>query len=121
MFLLKKIYISKGEAITLKSQYHKRLRIHARGRYGILHKRYCGLRLRVVEVPEMPNEKKLGRLGWKNSTWDEWDRLRQGAVEEEVYEEEAPALESKMYGGSPNEEIQIESIEEEEPKEKGKQ
>lgn len=52
----------------------KKLKIHARGRIGIQQHVKTNIRFEIKEVPPMPNERRLGRAGWHNETWERFEQ-----------------------------------------------
>jgi len=51
-----------------KGQYIKRLKIHARGRTGVMHHPHCHVTVVLQEVPIRDNERRLGRFGKTHKT-----------------------------------------------------
>nr|CAG4718996.1 unnamed protein product [Naegleria fowleri] len=62
------------ECIVNKQQYRKQLRYHAKGRYGVELNRRTSVVVKMVEVPEIEGEHRLGRYGWTNKTWREYEQ-----------------------------------------------
>ncbi|KAG2383367.1 hypothetical protein C9374_004704 [Naegleria lovaniensis] len=62
------------ECIVNKQQYRKQLRYHAKGRYGVELNRRTSIVVKMVEVPEIEGEHRLGRYGWTNKTWREYEQ-----------------------------------------------
>jgi large subunit ribosomal protein L22 len=63
--VIKEIFVTKGT-------YLKRLKIHAKGRRGIMERKKSHVTIILMEVPEQENERRLGDRGWKNSTWEKY-------------------------------------------------
>lgn len=70
-----------------------RLRIHARGRHGLQHKQFSNVRMKLVEVPLIEGERKLGRWGWNNKTWESYHEIA----------EELPSLFPHLFESSKEE------------------
>lgn len=61
--LIKKAFVGRGK-------YLKRIRYHARMRHGIMTRKSTHFYITLVEVPYKENERRLGRYGWTNATWE---------------------------------------------------
>jgi large subunit ribosomal protein L22 len=61
--LVKEAYVGRGP-------YLKRIRYHAKMRHGIMRRKTTHFYIKLVEVPMKPNERRLGRWGWTNETWN---------------------------------------------------
>jgi large subunit ribosomal protein L22 len=58
------------EASVGRARYLRRLRYHAKMRHGIMRRKHTHFYIKLVEVPLKENERRLGRHGWHNSTWE---------------------------------------------------
>ena len=63
------------EAVTNKGEYLKRLNPMGRSRFGIMHHPKCHLRIVLQEIPYKAGEVRLGKAGWRNSTWERFENF----------------------------------------------
>jgi len=56
-----------------KGVYRKGIKFHAKGRFGRVTHPTAQLTVLVREVPRTEGEKRLGKFGWTNATWDKVD------------------------------------------------
>lgn len=61
--LVKEAYVGRGK-------YLARIRYHAKMRHGIMRRKSTNFYIKLVEVPLKENERRLGRWGWTNETWN---------------------------------------------------
>ncbi|EFC45867.1 predicted protein [Naegleria gruberi] len=103
------------ECIVNKQKYGKALRFHAKGRFGLELNRKTSVLVKMVEVPEIEGEHRLGRYGWTNKTWREYeeDMLREKTTEtveaEEVFEPQQEMSETEEVIAEPVEEVKAET------------
>eukprot|EP01027_Heterolobosea_sp_BB2_P002451 GEZU01003688.1.p1 GENE.GEZU01003688.1~~GEZU01003688.1.p1 ORF type:complete len:316 (+),score=59.54 GEZU01003688.1:55-948(+) len=64
------------EAYATKGQFLRRIKYHSKGRFGIMHHPRSHLTIVLEEVPYSENEKRLGKAGWTNKTWEAWELLK---------------------------------------------
>ena len=90
------------ECIVNKQAYAKRLRYHAKGRFGIEQKRKTSIVVKMVEVPEIEGEHRLGRYGWTNKTWESY--------EQDMLNEKSEVIEPEMEQTASTESTPVEEV-----------
>eukprot|EP00817_Percolomonadidae_sp_ATCC50343_P007135 CAMPEP_0117428844 /NCGR_PEP_ID=MMETSP0758-20121206/8460_1 /TAXON_ID=63605 /ORGANISM="Percolomonas cosmopolitus, Strain AE-1 (ATCC 50343)" /LENGTH=321 /DNA_ID=CAMNT_0005215423 /DNA_START=261 /DNA_END=1222 /DNA_ORIENTATION=+ len=61
------------EAYVTKRKFHKKIRRHAQGRYGIQHVRRVNLIITLTEWQREYDHEKIGKFGWRPETWERFE------------------------------------------------
>ncbi len=84
--LVKKAFVGRGKIM-------KRIRYHAKMRHGVMTRKRTHFYITLVEVPYKENERRLGRYGWTNATWEKIyamnEKQREAREAREAQEESA--------------------------------